>query len=251
MQNRNAFLFDMDGTLVDNMAFHCRTWLELLEREGHPITEEQFYQEASGKTNREILRQYLGEHLTDADCAAYAKRKEELYREVYTPHLAPIAGLVPFLDKAKAAGIALALASSAGENNIRFVLQGLGLESYFEVTVRGDEVAKGKPDPEIFLTAAARLEVSPENCVVFEDAFAGIEGAGRAGMSVVALATTLTPEQMADIPHIVRIVTDYIDLEPGDLTPRPPSLMRSLRIAGKGEQEGIRSPPSLRCAANG
>ena len=217
MQGRRAFLFDMDGTLVDNMAFHCQTWLELLEREGHPISEEQFYQEAAGKKNPEILRQYLGDRLTDAECADYATKKEGLYQELYRPHLAPIAGLVPFLDKAKAAGIALALATSAGENNIRFVLQGLGLESYFEATVRGDEVTNGKPAPEIFLTAAARLGVPPENCLVFEDAFAGIEAAGRAGMSVVALATTLRPEQMRDIAHIVRITTDYIPLEPSEL----------------------------------
>ena len=122
-----------------------------------------------------------------------------------------------FLGGAAAAGIALALATSAGENNIRFVLQGLGLESYFEATVRGDEVTNGKPAPEIFLTAAARLGVPPENCLVFEDAFAGIEAAGRAGMSVVALATTLRPEQMRDIAHIVRITTDYIPLEPSEL----------------------------------
>ena len=217
MQERRAFLFDMDGTLVDNMAFHCRTWLELLEREGHPITEEQFYREASGKTNREILRQYLGEALSDAACADYAVKKEALYRELYGPHLAPIAGLIPFLDKAKAAGIALALATSAGENNIQFVLKGLGLESYFEASVRGDEVTKGKPDPEIFLTAAARLSVPPKNCVVFEDAFAGIEAGGRAGMPVVALATTLKPEQMTEIAHIIRITTDYTELEPTEI----------------------------------
>ena len=217
MQGRNAFLFDMDGTLIDNMAFHCQTWLELLEREGHPISEAQFYREAAGKTNPEILRQYLGDHLTDAECAIHATNKEGLYRELYGPHLAPIVGLIPFLDKAKAAGIALALATSAGPNNIRFVLEGLNLAAYFEATVRGDEVTKGKPDPEIFLTAAQRLGVAPENCIVFEDAFAGIEGAGRAGMSVVALATTLTAEQMTGIAHIVRIATDYTNLEPTEL----------------------------------
>ena len=217
MKTKRAFLFDMDGTLVDNMAFHCRTWLELLEREGHPISEEQFYREASGKTNREILRQYLGEDLTDAACADYAVQKEGLYRELYGPHLAPIAGLIPFLDKAKTAGIALALATSAGENNIRFTLQGLQLESYFEVVVRGDEVTKGKPDPEIFLTAAKRLGVPPENCIVFEDAFAGIEAGGRAGMSVVALATTLKPEQMRGITHIIHVATDYTALEPTEI----------------------------------
>ncbi len=217
MQERRAFLFDMDGTLVDNMAFHCQTWRELLEREGRPISEEQFYREAAGKTNPEILRQYLGEHLTDADCADYAVKKEALYRELYAPHLAPIAGLIPFLEKANAAGIALALATSAGENNIRFVTQGLGLESYFKATARGDEVTRGKPDPEIFLLAAERLGVAPKNCVVFEDAFAGIEAAGRAGMPVVALATTLLPEQLTGIAHIVRIASDYTDLEPGEI----------------------------------
>ena len=216
MQNRRAFLFDMDGTLVDNMAFHCRTWRELLEREGQSISEDQFYREAAGKTNPEILRKYLGDHLTDADCADYATRKEALYRELYAPHLAPIAGLIPFLEKAQSAGIALALATSAGEKNIRFVTQGLRLESYFEATVRGDEVTRGKPDPEIFLTAAARLGVLPEKCVVFEDAFAGIEAAGRAGMPVVALATTLRREQMTDIAHIVRIATDYTGFKPAD-----------------------------------
>ena len=220
MQDRRAFLFDMDGTLIDNMAFHCRTWLELLEREGHPITEAQFYQEASGKTNREILRQYLGDHLTDAACAEYAVKKEALYRELYAPHLAPIAGLIPFLDKAKSAGIALALATSAGENNIRFVLNGLGLEAYFEAAVRGDEVKNGKPDPEIFLLAASRLGVASSNCVVFEDAFAGIEAAGRAGMPVIALATTLTPEQLREIGHIRRIVRDYTELEPTEIQGR-------------------------------
>lgn len=212
-----AFIFDMDGTLVDNMRVHDQVWVELLAGAGVSVESEQFYRQAAGKTNPEILRQFLGEHLTDEIIAEHAERKESLYRERYGPDLKALDGLRNFLDSARDSGIPMALATSSGPGNIEFVLEGLTLRSYFDVIVNGQQVKRGKPHPEIFLNAAAQMGVEPRRCVVFEDAPSGIEAARRAEMHIVVMTTRLSPEEVAGQKSILAAAQDFTNLDPARL----------------------------------
>lgn len=171
-----GFIFDMDGTLVENMTFHVQAWQRFLADMGIEMTEAEIHQQTHG-TIEEIIRRICGNHLSDLEVAALGEQKETLYRTLYQPHLRPIRGLVAFLRSAQDMGIPMAIGTSAGHRNINFVLEGLNIAGYFSACVGGDDVTQGKPHPETFLTAVQRLRVTPECCVVFEDTLSGIEAA--------------------------------------------------------------------------
>jgi beta-phosphoglucomutase len=214
MSRQSAFIFDMDGTLVDSMPFHIQAWMDLLAGRGMRATPEAFLRQTGGKTNHQILREVFGDCLSEAEIAAYAERKETLYRSLYGSHLKPLAGLIDFLSEAQRLHIPMAVATSAGKANRQFVLQGLDIESYFSAVIGVEEIHEGKPHPEIFLRAAEKLGVDPANCLVFEDALAGIEAAFRADMKAVALTTTVDREEFQDLPAVIRIAKDFTSLLP-------------------------------------
>jgi beta-phosphoglucomutase family hydrolase len=208
-----ACIFDMDGTLVDNMGFHHVIWSEFLASIGSPTDPETFYRRTVGKVNSEILRDLVRPDLTDAEVAAYSLRKEELYRARFKPSQAVVPGLVDYLHRLRAAGLPLALATSAGRENVAFVLRELGIEGVFAALVTAEEITRGKPDPEIFLLAAERLGVAPAACLVFEDSPSGLEAAHSAGMRSIALTTTFPAERLRGCPGVLRVVENYLGLE--------------------------------------
>ena len=188
----------MDGVLVDNMRIHARAYDIFYERHGVG-NRQNVLKELSGLGNDEIMQRLftperlVHEGVTEADVAG---QLEAIYRELYEPLIRPTAGLLDFLEALRREGIACAVGSSAEMRNIRFVFEKCGIESYFQTVVSSEQVTRCKPDPEIYLKAAEALRLRPEECVVFEDARAGIEAGDRAGMKVVALATTLSREEL-------------------------------------------------------
>ena len=142
-----ALLFDMNGVIVDDMPFHERAWMALAARHGRTLTPDEFRREMSGRRNRDNIRHIFGEALSDWQVHAYQLEKEEAYREAYRPLRAPLPGLVPFLVEARAAGLRIAVATSAPKDNIDFVLDGLDLRRQFDVVVGEAEVTRSKPDP--------------------------------------------------------------------------------------------------------
>jgi HAD superfamily hydrolase (TIGR01509 family) len=209
----SAFIFDMDGTLIDNMGFHSNIWIEFLASHGVQITPEMFASRTVGKINAEILREFIGPHLTAGQIAALSLGKEELFRERFRPHIKEVPGLRAFLEAARGCAIPAALATSAGIDNARYILQGLGVESFFSVVVTAEDITRGKPDPEIFLIAARRLGLIPGTCLVFEDSPMGLEAAHLAGMRAVALATTFPAAKLETHPAVLRVVPDYTGLD--------------------------------------
>lgn len=206
----------MDGTLLDNMRFHTEAWMETIAELGQdPVDPSDWEQRTSGVPNRTIFAEMLGVHTKHV--AEWVERKEAAYRRLSRGKLQPLPGLLPFLDSATRLGIALAMATGAGPANIAFNLDALGLHTYFPVIIGADDVARGKPDPEVFLTAADRLGVVPDGCVVFEDAPLGIEAARRAGMAVVAFTTMLCADELSVIPGISHVATSFEQLNPADL----------------------------------
>jgi beta-phosphoglucomutase family hydrolase len=204
-----AFIFDMDGTLVDNMRWHMQTWFQLGAELGLTLEEGDFHTRLAGRTNEAIFAALLGEAITPAEATRRGEEKEARYRELYAPHQAPIAGLVELLVAARGAGVHLAVATSADPPNIDFTLDGCDLRRRFEVVVGGREVARAKPEPDLFLEAARRLGVEPAACTVFEDTRSGLEAARRAGMRAVAISTSLDRPTLAALPGVGRVIEDY------------------------------------------
>lgn len=211
-----ACIFDMDGTLINNMGWHAQAWQQLLTENGLPFDRDEFSRRTAGKINTEIIPEVFGA-ITAARLEELSNRKESLYRELYTPHRQPLAGAREFLAACQKLGVRLAVATSAPPANVEFILDGLDLRHFFQAVITAADITRGKPDPEIFLKAAAHLGVAPQNCLVFEDALNGLEAAHRAGMKVVGLATVNAPELMRGLPSVVAVHTDFGGLEPQDL----------------------------------
>jgi beta-phosphoglucomutase family hydrolase len=209
-----AFLFDMDGTLIDNMGIHSQVWSEYLADLGVSITPPEFFARAAGRTNAEILRLLIGPHLQDDQVEDMSAHKENLYRLRYRPIMQAVNGLEYFLRSARAFGCLQAVASSAGLENIAFHLSGLGLNAYFQTVVGAEDVRHGKPNPDLFLTAAERLGVNPAECLVFEDTPTGLEAARRAGMRAIALTTSYPAETLSQNPAVLRVAPDFASLSP-------------------------------------
>jgi beta-phosphoglucomutase len=210
-----AFIFDMDGTLADTMPYHQLAWDAMIPELGVQPDRDEFFHWSAGLTNREIFPRLLGREVSAEELGALSERKEALYRELYRPHLDVLPGVNSFLRRTIDAGYPRAVGSAAPPDNLDLVLDGLSLRHCFQAIVGGADVARGKPDPEIFLRAAGLLGVAPQACVVFEDAPAGIEAARRAGMSCVVVSTTLNREQVyalgRDSAHVTHIIDDFTD----------------------------------------
>jgi HAD superfamily hydrolase (TIGR01509 family) len=210
-----AFVFDMDGTILDNMAFHTAAWMQTLLDLGLPSRDPVEWEHAtSGVPNREIFTTLLRLDLDTAGVERWVLHKERLYRELSAGCLREISGLSAFLDRCRHAGIRLGLATGAGPENIQFNLRALQLQSMFGIVVGAADVTRGKPDPEIFLTAAERLSVSADRVIVFEDAPLGILAANAAAMPVVAVDTMLDAVALCAEANVARTIHDYEDLDP-------------------------------------
>jgi beta-phosphoglucomutase len=192
-----AALFDMDGVLIDNARFHRQNWYAFAEQHGRSLTHAEYDQYINGRVAASALPYVLDRPLSPDEVATLGAALDANYRALYRPHLAPTPGLGTFLNWLRQQGIRCGVGSSAPPENIDMVLDGLGIRPYFDTLVNATMISRGKPDPEIYLTAADRLGTLPTECVVFEDAFSGIEAGLRAGMRVVALATTHTPAELA------------------------------------------------------
>jgi HAD superfamily hydrolase (TIGR01509 family) len=202
-----AVLWDMDGTLIDSAEDHWSAWRDTMTAEGIPITHEQFMV-SFGQRNDAVLPAWLGASSTPERVERIGLVKEANYRRRVRQHGTPvIPGAIQLLRRLREQGWLQAIASSAPRLNIDVVLDVLGLAPLFQAVVAAEDVEHGKPDPQVFLTAAARLNVAPSRAVVLEDGRAGLEGARRAGMRSIglsrdgtALAADLVVRSLEQIP---------------------------------------------------
>lgn len=203
-------LFDMDGVLVDNTPVHIRAFDLFCRRYGVTDWQEKLGA-AYGMGNDDIMRLIMpAEVIREKGFTALGEEKEAIYREIYAPQIEPLAGLTELLKELKVRGIRCAVGSSGCRANVDFVLERCGIGEFFDARVNGDMVSHCKPDPEIYLTAAAKLGLPASECLVFEDAKAGIRAAESAGAGrIVALATTLPVEAFADEQTIDALIPDF------------------------------------------
>ena len=190
-------VFDLDGTLTDNMACHAEAFALFLRRHGLPEMTMAMRARLDGKRNSEIFPILFERELTLDELRAFAEEKESAYRELSRERLQPLAGAVTLLERLAARGIGVAVATSAPEKNVAHTLSAIGLADRIGVITRSDAVPRGKPFPDVFLRAAHELGVAPEACLAFEDAPVGVAAARSAGMRCVAITSTFSAEMLA------------------------------------------------------
>jgi beta-phosphoglucomutase len=212
-----ALLFDLDGTLIDSMPHHQNAWTEWYARRGLAMNAGEFFAATAGRSNAEILLDLFPSHSAD-EHVAMADEKEAIYREFAAVSLALIGGAQAFVDAARARGLRLAVCTASTLPNMALAFDRHGIDGWVETIVSPADGLRGKPHPDIFLEAAQRLRIAPQDCVVFEDAPLGVEGARRAGMKAVALTTTLPAEAFAEFDNIIAIAPDFTTLALAALT---------------------------------
>lgn len=213
MWNKKAFLFDMDGTLIDNMWYHFKAWEKMMLELGDGLTGEALLPHLYGKPPELLTRVFGNSRFTLKEMNEIGARKEGYYRDMYEPYVKLLPGLADFLRAAKEREIRMGIGTASNVPNIDMVLQKTGIAGYFLSVVSADDVNKSKPDPETWLKGAAELGVAPGDCIVFEDVPKGVEAAARAGMNCVVLTTNHRAEEFESFKNIITIVPDFTHLE--------------------------------------
>jgi len=204
-----AVIFDMDGVIAHTNPYHAEAFRHFFDRHQIAYTEQEFEDHMYGKHNDYIMRYFFKRELNDDEVQRLADEKEAMFRECYAEYLAPIAGLPDFLQKLKAAGIRIGVATSAPRANLDFIIDGLSLRSVMDSLLSSEDVRSHKPDPEVYLKSAERLGVSPDRCVVFEDSYSGVTAGLRAGAKVVGVLTSHSQDQL---PPCHEYIHDYQNL---------------------------------------
>ena len=207
-----AFLFDMNGTMIDDMDFHEKAWLKIFNEDmGANMTLADTKKHMYGK-NDEVLVRIFGEgKFTQQEMNDYSMKKETRYQEAFLPHMKLIAGLDDFLTKAYDQHIAMAIGTAAIPYNVNYVLDNLPVKKYFKAIVTADDVTTSKPHPEVFLKCADVLKCAYADCIVFEDSPKGVESALNAGMKAVVIKTYHEEHEFAHLNNVLMFVDDYED----------------------------------------
>lgn len=207
-----ALLFDLNGTMIDDMEYHNKAWFTILNDVLNAnITYSDVKKQMYGK-NDELLQRIFGNgYFSQTQMDEISIKKEEIYQKAYLPDLRLIKGLDEVLKRTESSGILMAIGSAAIPFNIDFVLDGLDIRSYFKAIVSANDVETSKPNPETFLKGAEILGIKPEDCLVLEDAPKGVEAALNAGMPCIVLSTAHTAKEFEKYSNVLKVVSDYTD----------------------------------------
>ena len=200
-----ATAFDLDGTLIDNNAYHILAWQEFYRKRGRELSTEDYLINFNGRTMPDVIKYVFQKNdMTKEDIERCTNEKESLYRELYAPHIEPVKGLLPLLELLHQNNIPMVIATSGIEANIEFMFSHIPIRRYFKKVIKGTDITFGKPHPEMYLLAARELGLPAEKCIAFEDATVGIRSASDAGMKVVAVSTTHSEEELSGADMIVK-----------------------------------------------
>ncbi len=211
LNNYSAFLFDLNGTMINDMSYHIRAWYRILNELGANISMERTKEECYGK-NHELLERIFPGRFTMEEKDRMSFEKEKQYQKDFAPVLKLTNGLEDFLKQSYNSGIKMAIGSAAIRFNIDFVLDGLNIRNYFDAIVSADDVARSKPDPETWLRCADALNVSPDECLIFEDAPKGVESALNADMKAIVITTMHKPEEFVQYKNVIGFIDDFTDI---------------------------------------
>jgi beta-phosphoglucomutase family hydrolase len=197
-----AVLWDLDGVIADTAQYHYLAWQDIFRERGVNFTWPDFIKHF-GQRHDTIIKFALGDKLTQEEFDDITERKQSTYRRLVAENIKPLPGAIELLKRLKEHGIKSAIASSAVPENIKVILGGLGIENYFQAIAWGTEVKEGKPSPQIFLLAARKLGARPADCVVIEDAIAGVAAAKKAGMRCIAVTNSHPQKDLKNADLIV------------------------------------------------
>ncbi|HMG67946.1 MAG TPA: HAD family phosphatase [Chitinophagaceae bacterium] len=211
MHDVEAFLFDLNGTMIHDMPYHITAWHRILNRFGANISMEKMKEECYGK-NHELIDRILPGRFTEEEMTAMSLEKELTYQQEFKPNLKLIDGLEDFIVESYRQGIKLAIGSAAIMSNIDFVLDGLGIRKYFDAIVSADDVSRSKPDPETWLKCAEILHLHPSECLVFEDTPKGAESAMNAGMKCIIITNLHKKEDFRSYNNVIGYINDFNEI---------------------------------------
>ena len=209
-----TLIFDMDGVLVDNTPYQARAFQLLFRDLGLTTNARQLLRRLNGMPATDILKTVFRNPVPDKQLKEYAAQREFLYRTLYWTKRCEMPGLRAFMEAARAAGFRTGLGTGSAPETIGYIIDHLDLRRYFDVVVGKDDVTKGKPHADTFAAVAAKLGAKPENCIVFEDAVLGEQAAYKAGMRVVAVASSL---KVKDFQAPLTVIKDFTGFTPARL----------------------------------
>jgi beta-phosphoglucomutase len=212
--NEIAVIFDMDGVICHTNPYHSIAFREFFSLRNLNPTDEEFAQHMFGKSNSYILSHFLQRPIAGEELLRLEDEKESLFRKIYESHVEPIAGLMNFVNSLEGNGVKLGVATSAPQANLDLILSKVLIREKLGSVMASENVKKHKPHPEVYLTSAANLNVSPTQCVVFEDSFSGVSAAINAGMKVIGVLTSHTREEL---PPCDLYIDDYSRVSYNDI----------------------------------
>ena len=204
-----AIIFDLDGTLVDSLPYHHESWRIFFKNNN--IEENDFSEiikEYKGGGTLELMTSVFGDMYTRGELKKMSDDKEVIFRDIYKSKVYPIEGLNKFLDNLKENNILLSIGSNAIRKNVLMTIEELGITNYFSSIICGDEVSRGKPDPEMYLKTLSNLKVSKNECIIFEDSIEGIEAARNADIKVVGVTSSQSSEKLKSVGAF-KTINDY------------------------------------------
>ncbi len=207
-----AAIFDMDGVLIDSGVHHRAAWRALLVELGEEPAHPEYWRLTIGRPSEEAVPLLLGRHVPEYEARRLARRKRDLYTDLARGGVASVPGVQNFVGALSRLGIPRAVGTSASRFDLDRLLAGAGLRRHFDIIVTADDVMLGKPDPEVYELAAARLRIPPEACIVFEDSLVGVEAARRAGMRAVGVTTAHSEAELC-AAGAERTIPDFEGLE--------------------------------------
>ena len=211
--NLFAFVFDMDGVIVDTNPYHKIALRQFAEKYGYQLSEEELIKKIYGRTNKEWIPNLFGRTMSVEEVGRYGEEKEQLFRDLYEEDIKEVDGLTKFLESATAMGIQMAIGTSAPRSNVDFVLKHTGIGKFFSVILDESHVTHGKPNPEIYINCATALKFPSSQCIVFEDSLSGVASGRTAGCPVVGVATTHTVEELGTKV----VIKDFTEMTPMEI----------------------------------
>jgi len=211
--NSFAFVFDMDGVIVDTNPYHKIALRQFAEKYGYLLDEEGLVKKIYGRTNKEWIPNLFERMLTAEEVSRFGEEKEKIFRDLYEKDIKEVAGLSRFLEQAIQLEIKMAIGTSAPRSNVDFILKKTGIGKYFPVILDESHVTHGKPNPEIYINCAAALHYAPTQCIVFEDSLSGVAAGRAAGSPVVGVSTTHTAQELGTKV----VIKDFTEITPAEL----------------------------------
>jgi HAD superfamily hydrolase (TIGR01509 family) len=197
-------IFDMDGVLIDSNPYHKKSLKSFAQKYGYELNEDALRAKIYGRQNKDWIPRLFEREMSADEIERYAVEKESLFQKIFRKDVAPVTGLIPFLDVLKEENIPRAIATSAPRMNVDFVFEHTPIGGYFGLVLDDSHIKRGKPDPEAYLKASELLGFEPGQCVVFEDSLSGVESARNAGCRVIAVGTTHEEDEFGPIDLFIR-----------------------------------------------